>query len=323
MKKKIIIITSIVIASIGLLLVVFGVIDFHRFKDGKTPIFPLHVFTNFFSGDGEKLKESNYKFHGVGYTITSCDRKNFKFHFGNVDIQCFDVDLKEEFIIVDETKICADALELIYEDGNYKYYFGCIKSNTVFIVFPDGTRMSVKEAQAISSVNWMKLITEKYPDMFYKEAKEHQYQDSVSCNKNDFEMNFYSDKKIYKTTEKIKAWSTLKYIGKEDNIKIYHASSYMLFSIIGKDFRMDPTVNSIATSSSLEKNKLYYFDFQKSGGWSADDPKADFWEKFYQEKDLLLPEGEYTLIAHGGFLITSHAGKGIGLKCELKIKVEK
>ena len=89
-----------------------------------------------------------------------------------IDVQLYNSD---DFTIFDETKYlakpCDTALELIYEDDSFKYYFGCIKSHMVFIAFEDGTRISIKEAQLISSRNWIKLVIEKYPDIFIKEAK--------------------------------------------------------------------------------------------------------------------------------------------------------
>jgi hypothetical protein len=54
-------------------------------------------------------------------------------------------------------------------------------------------------------------------------------------------------------------------------------------------------------SSVLEKGRVYHFEYQKSGSWSADDPDAAFWENFFSEPDLRLPAGEYTITLHGGF----------------------
>lgn len=71
----------------------------------------------------------------------------------------------------------------------------------------------------------------------------------------------------------------------------------------------------------LTKDKLYHFDYQKSGSWDSNDPNADFWENFYKEKDLLLPKGEYTITAKGSFSLTDYASKAVNLICTLKIKV--
>lgn len=42
--------------------------------------------------------------------------------------------------------VCATALELIYEDDLYSYYFECIKSKYIVVNFTDGTSLNIKEA---------------------------------------------------------------------------------------------------------------------------------------------------------------------------------
>ena len=76
----------------------------------------------------------------------------------------------------------------------------------------------------------------------------------------------------------------------------------MLFSISdGNDFNIDGTVAYILTSSVLERNKVYHFEYQKSGAWDADAPDAEHWENFFSIEDLSLPVGEYTITLSGGF----------------------
>lgn len=50
------------------------------------------------------------------------------------------------FTIVDETDICAQALELFYNDDKYDYYFTCIKSSTTFVKFDNGQKITVVDA---------------------------------------------------------------------------------------------------------------------------------------------------------------------------------
>lgn len=140
-----------------------------------------------------------------------------------------------------------------------------------------------------------------------------------------FELKLYSDKEIYKTTDKIKIWATLKYIGNHNQIKIWHGDPYISFYISdGKEFDIGGIVHTILTSTMLEKDKLYTFDYSKNGGYSEDDPKADFWKEFYSEKDLYLPEGEYSVRVGGAFSLTEDTEKSkSNLSEELKIKVVK
>jgi len=41
---------------------------------------------------------------------------------------------------------CDTALEKFYEDDKYEYYFGCIKSQYVDVVYQDGHRENIKTA---------------------------------------------------------------------------------------------------------------------------------------------------------------------------------
>lgn len=54
--------------------------------------------------------------------------------------------LNDNFEIIDETEVCAQALEEIYETEFNKYYLPCIKSSQVFIKFANGNKYSIKEA---------------------------------------------------------------------------------------------------------------------------------------------------------------------------------
>ena len=139
-----------------------------------------------------------------------------------------------------------------------------------------------------------------------------------------FELKLYSDKQKYKTTDEIKIWATLKYIGDNDQIRIWHGLPYISFSITdGKTFKTDQIFNTVLTSTLLDKGKLYKFNYVKSGGYSADDPNAEFWKNFYQEKNLYLPKGEYTVKVGGAFSIFEDAEKSnSNLGEEIKIKIE-
>jgi hypothetical protein len=83
-------------------------------------------------------------------------------------------------------------------------------------------------------------------------------------------------------SEQIFILATLEYIGDEDTVTIWHGDPYILFSISdGKDFNSDGIFAASSGSIVLSKAETYRFDYQKSGGWGADDPNAGFWEKIY------------------------------------------
>lgn len=141
--------------------------------------------------------------------------------------------------------------------------------------------------------------------------------------KDDFHIAIIADKQIYHKNEKIKVYATFEYVGDKDEIKIWHGLPYLGFSI--KDANGDYFMRSVQAdalkSTIIKKNVVYKFDFQKSGGFSADDPKADFWRKFYSEKDLRMPVGTYTIIAAASFILNDFDKKDIVVPAEIKIKV--
>ena len=75
------------------------------------------------------------------------------------------------FSIFDYSDDCDTALELIYEDSNYKYYFSCIKSDKMFIEFTaTGYKVTIKEALKDKLITIDQLLKE-LPDLFILEEK--------------------------------------------------------------------------------------------------------------------------------------------------------
>jgi len=139
-----------------------------------------------------------------------------------------------------------------------------------------------------------------------------------------FELELYSDKQVYKITDKIQIWATLKYVGSKNQIAIWHGDPSINFYITdGKAFNTGGAISSILASTTLERDKLYRFNYAKSGGYANDDLNADFWNKFYSEKDLILPEGEYEVKVVGVFSISKEDRSNSGISDKINIKVEK
>jgi hypothetical protein len=113
-----------------------------------------------------------------------------------------------------------------------------------------------------------------------------------------FEITLYTNKKKYKITDAVKIWATLKYIGSKKTIKVSAIDPYITIILTdGKTFNVGGLVSTVLTYSTVEykKNQAIRYNFQKNGGYSADDPKASYWKKFFKEKDLYLPEGKYSI----------------------------
>lgn len=80
-RTKRILITSIVIASIVVLLTIFGVIDYNKALNGKKPIFIYHTAKVF--NVESNIESINY--YGIGYMVSICDNEtnNYTFQLGD------------------------------------------------------------------------------------------------------------------------------------------------------------------------------------------------------------------------------------------------
>lgn len=111
----------------------------------------------------------------------------------------------------------------------------------------------------------------------------------------EFELSIVADNSVYKADEAIMCYALLEVMG-EESITVLHSDPLVVFYIEGEeyfngDYARQDSLNRTMFVPGDEKS----FGFQKSGGWSADDPNASFYEEFYADDELRLPSGEYTL----------------------------
>jgi len=146
----------------------------------------------------------------------------------------------------------------------------------------------------------------------------------AEATENDFSLKLYADNSVYSTDETIKIWASLEYVGNLNSITIWHGDPYIVFSITdGAGFNSSGFINDILTSTELKKGELYHFDYVKSGVWDTQGPDADFWENFYQEEELELPAGTYTISVDGAFYLSEDIlSAEKGPSCELQITVQ-
>lgn len=77
--------------------------------------------------------------------------------------------------ITDTTKLssnfaCAQAIDVFYEDSNYKYYYTCIKSNYIIVEYTNGTKENIKVALKNNHIKITDL--DKYNISYLKEQKQ-------------------------------------------------------------------------------------------------------------------------------------------------------
>lgn len=147
-------------------------------------------------------------------------------------------------------------------------------------------------------------------------------QPTEDLNKN-FRLNLYTDKDNYRNNEQINIWATLEYIGSNDQITIWHGLPYVSFTITdGKRFNAGGTFEDILTSTVLDKGIIYTYNYSKGGGYEENSPDADFWRKFYNQKEMYLPKGYYTIKVQGAFSLSEYGNHiSNSLIAETKIRV--
>ncbi len=89
------------------------------------------------------------------------------------------IEVTTDFTIIDNTEVCAQALEKFYEDDKYEYYFPCIKSGNVLIHFGkylsgEEMQMPVKEALTKKNVT-IEQLQEKGLSFYIQDKETKEY----------------------------------------------------------------------------------------------------------------------------------------------------
>lgn len=135
-----------------------------------------------------------------------------------------------------------------------------------------------------------------------------------------FELQVYSGEPIYKSTDKIRIWATLKYVGSDRRITLWHGEPGILFTISdGNELEIGGIKFLISTSTTLKRDTLYTYDCQLYV--DGDEPIADYWRKFSPEKGLFLPEGDYEVKAVKDFSLREEDINPINISSKITIKV--
>lgn len=153
MKKKTI---TIIIITLSILFI-FGIyskyVDSARVRTGHEPKLTIKIVSN----DGDKITYWGLGYKVIRYPSVSPNEpyKNNKgvkmgSWFMNYKIPNDNTKyvIKE---IKDSTKnmisfLCAEALDKFYEDENYEYYYNCLKSKYIVVIYEDNSEETVKDA---------------------------------------------------------------------------------------------------------------------------------------------------------------------------------
>lgn len=207
-------------------------------------------------------------------------------------------------------------------------------ADKIAVFIGENTQLSLKEKT--NSITAEDIEAGSRVEIFYSGAIAESYPAQInSCYKiilleeyvfTDSDENFivktYIEKLQFKQVEEISLYSTIEYIGDKDSIDIWSGEPYfhhMIYKngeVISGGLTLD-----ILQKTELKKGEIYTIPFSKSGGFSEDDPDADFWRDFYSEETLKLPKGEYTFSAITSFTLDEEQQDKVQLKTEFTVEV--
>ena len=144
----------------------------------------------------------------------------------------------------------------------------------------------------------------------------------VTDRQGDFLLEFTASSRTYVEDEPVIAVARFHYRGTGTGARLYGSSSGpIFFSIEQVDGDIDMTAggHDDCPPHDFVRGRPLKTAFRKSGGYTFDDPDADFWEAFLADPLLRLPPGQYRLSA----LVGLHAGEGCdGPLMELRTTLE-
>ncbi len=118
-----------------------------------------------------------------------------------------------------------------------------------------------------------------------------------------FALTIEAGRSRYAVDEPIGIATRLRYIGDEPVIVTSSGAGLVAFAIEQLDGPVDAgwARNDDCARFDYRPGDIEPVEFQKSGGYSNDDPMADFWRTFYAEPELRLPAGEYRITARAEY----------------------
>lgn len=152
---------------------------------------------------------------------------------------------------------------------------------------------------------------------------ESEYSSTNSMEDGMFRLSLYLANKQLWANEPIDIYSTLEFIGDTDTVTIWHGNPYIIYTLYDDQgvCYTNAIIQTVLESTTITKGDLMTFNFQKSGGWSTDDPNAEYWEAFYSDPELKLPKGKYTLSVGCAFGL-SEEGQDYHSNIETEFEVE-
>ena len=151
MKKKFIIVAFIIILVVAGL--VTSYIDSARVRNGVEPKYTIKIIRD----DGNKVTYWGLGYKVIRYPSVSPNepyKNNRGVKMGSWFMK-YKIPNENTKLIIKEIKdltknmlsfSCAEALDKFYEDDHYEYFYDCLKSKYIVVIYEDNSEETVKEA---------------------------------------------------------------------------------------------------------------------------------------------------------------------------------
>jgi len=127
-----------------------------------------------------------------------------------------------------------------------------------------------------------------------------------------FSLSIQADRSHYAADAPIEIDTTLRYIGDARTTVTSSGAGLVAFGIEQLDGPVDAGIGRAADCARFDyrTGDIESVEFQKSGGYSNDDPMAGFWRTFFTDPELRLPAGEYRITARANYYVGAECASG-------------
>lgn len=140
----------------------------------------------------------------------------------------------------------------------------------------------------------------------------------------DFVLTIRADQPTVVAGERIDVASQLGYQGDADGVVLSGSGTIIAFAIRQLDGPLATEIERTADCARYEllRGEPISRSFSRSGGWSRDDPHADFYEDWFRDPELRLPAGRWEIIAESEFTQSPDcAGQPVRLRASIVMTV--
>ena len=120
----------------------------------------------------------------------------------------------------------------------------------------------------------------------------------------DFSLSIHADRASYRTTDPIVVTAELAFLGLAPDVKVYGDTGLVGFGVKQLDghLEMGPASDLVCAEKDIGRLTPVHVPFQKSGGFSADQPDGPFWQAYFADPVLHLPAGTWRITAVTGLM---------------------